>query len=318
MRKLPLVALTLCLGTIDTQAATLRPMTTLHSSTVKLSDLFDDAGTNANKALGPGPGVGGRIVVESAQLAAIAHQFRVDWQPASTADRAVLDRPGRPLRRDVVVRALRNALETNGVSSDCDIELAEFTTPMVPMESDPRSVVSDLSYDAGAGRFTAVLSISGDGMEPIDMRLAGRVDDTVELPVATSRLPAGTVLRAEDVHVVRVHTSLVHGEVVRRTDDAVGLQLRHQLSAGFPLAVGELTRPAIVQKGATVMMLLDSPGIALTAQGQALEAGSIGERIRVLNPASHAVIEVEVMGPDRVRVAPNATPLKRPTNVSMR
>ena len=60
MRTLSLVALTLCLGTEGTQAATLRPMTTLHSSTVKLSDLFDDAGTNANKALGPGPGVGGR------------------------------------------------------------------------------------------------------------------------------------------------------------------------------------------------------------------------------------------------------------------
>ena len=150
------------------------------------------------------------------------------------------------------------------------------------------------------------------------MRLAGRVDDTVELPVATSRLPAGTVLRAEDVHMVRVRTSMVHGEVVRRTDDAVGLQLRHQLSAGLPFAVGELIRPAIVQKGATVLMLLDSPGIALTAQGQALEAGSIGERIRVLNPVSHAVIEVEVMGPDRVRVAPNGTPLKRPTDVSMR
>jgi flagella basal body P-ring formation protein FlgA len=96
------------------------------------------------------------------------------------------------------------------------------------------------------------------------------------------------------------------------------LQLRHQVSAGLPLAVGELTRPAIVQKGATVQMLLDSPGIALTAQGQALEAGSIGERIRVLNPMSHAVVEVEVMGPDRVRVTPNSTPLKRPTNVSMR
>ncbi len=318
MRKLSLFALTLCLGAIDAQAATLRPMTTLHSSTVKLSDLFDDAGTNANKALGPGPGVGGRIVVESAQLAAIAHQFRGDWQPASTADRAVLDRPGRPLRRDTVLRAVRNALETSGASSDCDIELAEFTAPMVPIESEPRPVVSDLAYDAGAGRFTAVLSIAGDGMEPIDMRLAGRVDDTVELPVATSRLPAGTVRRADDVHVVRVRTSLVHGEVVRRTDDAVGLQLRHQLSGGLPFTVAELIRPAIVQKGASVLMLLDSPGIALTAQGVALEAGSIGERIRVLNPMSHAVIEVEVMGPDRVRVAPNGTPLKRPTDVSMR
>jgi flagella basal body P-ring formation protein FlgA len=189
---------------------------------------------------------------------------------------------------------------------------------MVPFDAEPRPVVSDLTYDASSGRFSAVLSITGNGMDPIDMRLAGRVDDTIELPVATSRLPAGTVLGPEDVHMVRIRTSMVHGEVARRTADAVGLQLRHQLSAGMPLAISELTRPAVVQKGATVLILLDSPGITLTAQGLALEAGSIGERIRVLNPMSHAVIEAEVLGPDKVRVAPNSLPLKRPTDVSMR
>ena len=143
------------------------------------------------------------------------------------------------------------------------------------------------------------------------MRLAGRVDDTIELPVATTRLQAGSVLRAEDVHVARVHTSLVRSEVVRRPGDALGMQLKRQIAAGQPLATSELTRPAMVQKGATVLMQLDSAGISLTAQGQAMEPGAIGERIRVLNPVSRAVIEAEVTGPDRVRVAPNATPLTR-------
>jgi flagella basal body P-ring formation protein FlgA len=76
------------------------------------------------------------------------------------------------------------------------------------------------------------------------------------------------------------------------------------------LLIGELVRPAMVAKGATVLMVLDSPGIALTAQGQAAEAGAIGERIRVLNPVSRAVVEAEVVGPDRVRVAPGSTPVK--------
>ena len=49
---------------------------------------------------------------------------------------------------------------------------------------------------------------------------------------------------------------------------------------------------------------------ALTAQGQAMETGAIGERIRVLNPVSRAVVEAEVIGPDRVRVAPNAFPMR--------
>ena len=138
-------------------------MTTLHASVVRLSDLFDDAGANADRVLGPGPGAGGRIVVEAAQLGAIARQFGVDWRPASSADRAVLDRPGRPLRRDDVLDAVRNALIGGGASADCDVELAGFTPPLVPFEADPRPVVSDLDYDADAGRFSAVLSVAGEG-----------------------------------------------------------------------------------------------------------------------------------------------------------
>ena len=96
---------------------------------------------------------------------------------------------------------------------------------------------------------------------------------------------------------------------MRRLGDAVGMQLKRQIAAGQPLEIGQLMRPALVQKGATVMMVLDSPGIALAAQGQAMEAGAIGERIHVLNPVSRAVVEAEVIGPVRVRVTPSGLPL---------
>ena len=290
--RLNLAVLALCLGTATADAATLRTMTTLRAAVVKLSDLFDDAGANADRVLGPGPGAGGRIVVQSAQLGAIARQFGVDWRPASSADRAVLDRPGRPLRRDDALDAVRSALVAAGASADCDIDLPGFTPPLVPFEAEPRPVVSDLDYDANAGRFSAVLSITGEAMEPINMRLVGRVDDTVELPVATMRLVAGTVVRPEDVHMARVHTTLVRGEVVHRPADAVGMQLKRPLAAGQPLAVSELMRPAMVQKGASVLVMLDSPGITLTAQGQALDSGAIGERIRILNPVSRMVASI--------------------------
>ncbi len=308
MTRLPLAVLALCLGGAHVEAATLRTMTTLHAPVVRLSDLFDEAGADAERVLGPGPGAGGRIVVEAAQLGAIARQFAVDWRPASSADRAVLDRPGRPMRRDDVLAAVRSALVADGASDDCDVELVGFTAPLVPLESDPRPVVADLDYDASAGHFSAVLSVAGEGMEPIHLRVSGRADDTVELPVASSRLLTGSVLRAEDVHMARVHMTVLRGEVVCRLDDVIGMQAKRQISAGQPLELTELTRPAIVAKGAIVQMVLDSPGIALTAQGQATEAGAIGERIRVLNPVSRAVVEAEVIGANRVRVEPSGLP----------
>jgi flagella basal body P-ring formation protein FlgA len=318
MRKTPLFGLLACVAPLVciapvahvtplAEAATLRTMTTLHGPRVKLSDLFDDAGPGADRVLGPGPAPGGRIVVESAQLAAIAHQYGVDWQPASSADRAVLDWPGQALRREAALAALRSALAASGVRpEDCEIDLASFTPPLVPLGAAPLPLVSQLDYDRSSGRFSAVLSVTGDGLEPSNTRITGRVDEMIELPVTTARLAAGAVLRPEDVHMARVRSVVASQEVARQPADAIGLQLRHQMAAGQPLVLADLMRPELVRRGSEVQMLLDSPGIVLTARGQATESGAVGERIHVLNPVSHVVVEAEVIGPGRVRVAPGS------------
>jgi len=310
MCRLSFALIALCAGFAYGEAATLRPNTTLHAPTVRLSDLFDGVDSKADRILGPGPGPGGRIVVEAPQLGAIARQFGVDWRPASSADRAVLDRPGRPLRRDDVMDAVRSALIAAGASADCDVDLAGFTPPLVPLEAVPRPVVSDLDYDAGVGRFTAMLSVTGEGMDPLHVRVDGRADDTVLVPVATARLLAGSILQPNDIRTARVRTSIIRGDVVRNVGDAFGMQIKRAIAPGQPLLANDLMHPSVVIKGATVLMMLDSPGITLTAQGQAVESGAIGERIRVLNPSSRAAVEAEVIGPDRVRVAPSVLPMK--------
>ena len=293
----------------DAQASSLRAATMLHAPVIRLSDLFDDAGANADRVLGTAPGPGGSIVVEAPQLGAIARQFGVDWQPASPAERAVLERAGRLLPRGDVLKAVRASLVAAGASAECEVELPGFTPPMVPAEASPQALATELDYDAGSGRFSAVLSVTGEGMEPINLRMAGQVDDTIELPVAVARLAAGTVVRADDVRLARVHVAMVHSEVLHETADAVGMQLRHPMMAGQPFAVAEMARPTLVQRGSDVQMQLQAPGISLLAQGVAMESGATGERIRVLNPSSRAVVEAIVIGPGQVRVAPNSIPI---------
>lgn len=303
MRVIPLLA-ALC-ATLPATAATLRPVTTLHGPSVFLRDLFDDAGPMADRLLGPGPAPGGRIVVGAPQLGAIARQFGVEWQPASTGDRSVLEWPGRTLPREDALTAVRTAVIAAGASSDCQVELPGFVSPIVPSDAAPNTVVSQLDYDPDTGRFTATLSIAGAGMEPIATRISGHVDDTVALPVPTTRLTAGAVLGPEDVHMIRVRTAVVHGEVVRSLDQAIGMQVRRQMPPGQPLALADLSRPSSVQRGATVTMQLEADGLAIVGQGLALESGATGERIRVRNTGSSAVIEAMVIGPGRVRVMPN-------------
>ena len=305
----PVLAVAL-FAAVPVAAATLRNVTTLEASVVRLSDLFDDAGPRATRVLGPAPAPGARIVVEAAQLGAIARQFGVDWRPASAADRIVLDRPGRLLPREEVFAALRAALTGVGAPTSADLELPGFASPTVPVEGRTEAAIEQVDYDGASGRFTATLAVIGTDMPIERMRLSGQLQEMVDLPVLAHRLPAGSVLEPGDLRMARLHVGALRDETVRSAADAVGLALKHQAIPGQPLAKTDLMRPFLVGKGARVAMELFVPGMALTGQGTALESGGNGDRIRVLNTISRAVLEAEVIGPDRVRIAPGSGPVQ--------
>ena len=65
----------------------------------------------------------------------------------------------------------------------------------------------------------------------------------------------------------------------------------------------DLAQPQLVARGATVTMLYDIPGMTLAAQGRAMEGAARGAVVPVMNLASRIVVEAQVVGPGRVRVA---------------
>jgi len=288
--------------------ATVRPITTLSAPVVKLADLFDGLPAGGELVLGPGPAPGGRIVVESAQLAAIARQFGVSWRP-NGGERSVLERPGRLLPREDVLAALRGALAGVGAPPDGELDLPGYAAPLVPAESQVRAEVEQMEYDGASGRFNATISVSGDGMLTVRQRLVGTLHEMAEVPVPVRRLTPGMVVLPSDLQFQRVRVAALRGEVARMPEQAVGMAVRRVMLPGQAFTLADLSRPLAVQKGARVMMQLVSGGLSLTAQGQALEAGTVGERIQVLNPNSRAVVEAEVVGPDRVRVASGSSPV---------
>jgi flagella basal body P-ring formation protein FlgA len=87
------------------------------------------------------------------------------------------------------------------------------------------------------------------------------------------------------------------------------MQVRRQLPAGAPIALADLTLPTQINRGDSVRLQLRVGALWLTGQGVALEPGAAGERIRVRNISSQAVLEAEVAGPGLVRVVPGTTPI---------
>jgi flagella basal body P-ring formation protein FlgA len=300
-------------------AATLRPFGQLSGPTVAVSDLWDDAGPTAAVTLGPGPAPGERIVVESAQLVAIAHQFGVDWHPGDGVARSVLQRPGAPLPLSTVVAALRDALATASGAGDATleatdtaIELADFTPPLVDPSRPVTVTVEHCSQSAAGGRFEARLAVTGPAMTPLLLQVSGEVVVQVGALVATRRLTMGWELRPADMAPARIRRDRVRGALATAPEQVAGLILKHGLAQGEPLLLSEMAPPLAVVKGARISVVIVSGGIAVSASAEALQGGAIGERITVRNPASRAVLLAEITGPNAVRVEPGSTPVQRP------
>lgn len=302
MRTLLLLLLLLLPAPAQAQLASLRSLAVVEEAEVRLSDLFENAGPRGATVLGPAPAPGTKLVVEQAQLLAIARANGIAWRPAAGADRVVLERPGRAVTLEEVRLALREALAEQGLEEEDDLDLPGFTPPMVPQNAAVQLVVETAALDVAGARFAATLALAAEGMPTQRLRLAGRVVQTVPMLVATRRMAVGEVLRPADVRVVRVPASRLRPGAAQEVSSVLGQALRRPAAPQQPLLLANLTPAATVERGQTVTMLYQVPGMVLTAQGRALESAPRGAAVPVMNLQSRVVVQAEVVGPGRVSV----------------
>jgi flagella basal body P-ring formation protein FlgA len=279
-----------------------RPQAVVEEAVVRLADLFDQAGPRGATVLGPAPAPGTRQVIEAAQLGAIARAHGLAWRPGTGMERVVIERPGRPVAREEVLLALRAALRGQGLEEDAEIEMAGFVAPMVAERAFVQLAIEGAVLDQTGGRFAATLAVIAEGQPTQRLRLGGRVMPTVPMLVATRRMAVGEVVRAADVRLVRVPASRLRPGAAQQADQVVGQALRRPAAAEQPFLLADLQAQPAVERGQTVTMLFETPGMTLTAQGRAMDAAPRGARVGVMNLQSRVVVEAEVIAPGRVRV----------------
>jgi hypothetical protein len=223
MRTLTFLLCLLVCG--QTQAASLRSMTTLHGPTVYLRDLFDDAGGGADRVLGPGPEPGGRIVVEAAQLNAIALvTVLVNMNDAANLKN--------------VTSAARTSSETGGIRNFFGLEA------ILPKAINPATLVSASSANNNTG--TGQIQRT----EAVTLRLAG---------VVTQVLPNGNLVVAASQEFL-VNSELrelrVTG-VIRPQDIASDNTVLHDRMAEARIAYGGKGQLTDLQRARWGQQMLD-------------------------------------------------------------
>jgi len=92
---------------------------------------------------------------------------------------------------------------------------------------------------------------------------------------------AGAVLKEGDAIESEVDWAAESAAIVARPEAWVGLIAARPLQAGQALRQNMVRAPDLFQSGASVRVVVQGQGYAVTASGQALSAGAQGQNVRV-------------------------------------
>jgi len=293
-------------------APVLRANVTVAGDVVRIGDIIDNAGTAAQIAIYRAPDLGttGSLPTQQVLAALRAHQvIGVDTRDLRAIS---VTRLARTLDAKDLESQVARALEhRSGLGDAANLSLtfdrdlqdtrldASFTGALTPVA---------VRYDARSTRFDVTFDIANDtGAAPTRLRFTGTGIETVEAAILARDVERNDVLKASDV-VIERRPKLAVGNDVAARERAVGMQMRHALRAGAALRTADLVKPDLVQRDQAVTLIFQSAGLYLTVRGKALDAGTEGDVVSVVNLQSKRTVSGTVTGRGQVSISV-ATPV---------
>ncbi len=288
--------------------ALLRPNVVVDGEVVKLGDLFDNVGAKADVAIARSPAPGRRATLDADWLQRVANMNGVDWHAQNVFEQAVVERSGVAVTHDQIEAELLSALAGQGVAEGSQIELANRATQIIIPVGAPLQIgVRDLFYDSRYKRFTATVEVPANSPSATRVRVTGRVFQTVDVPVLIRQVNRGDVINARDITWTKMREDAIRRDVVTDSSQLLGMTPRQLVRGGQMISTSDLQKPIAVARGALVTMVLRHGAMSLSAQGHAVEQGSVGDIIRVTNSHSNLTVEGKIEGTNMVSVSLNGT-----------
>lgn len=181
-------------------------------------------------------------------------------------------------------------VEINFHGTGNEIEVPDFGSAVLKVET--------FSFDGRSGRFYAAVGVQGGDM----IKVSGRAQPVEAIPVLRNRINAGQTIDRNDIEWMRVPAGRYGAGYIDRLDDLIGQSPRRPLAAGMPIRNADIGKPEAIAKNAMVTMTAQTLGMTITTTGRAMEAGSLGDVIPVMNLQSKKTVQATVTGTGQVQV----------------
>jgi flagella basal body P-ring formation protein FlgA len=285
----------------------LRPNVAVAGDLVRIGDVIDNAGTSGKIAIYRAPELGTTGTLSTAQVLSVLRAHQVIGVDTRDLREISVTRLARTLLPGEIELAVASALEHRygfgdaaNLSLTFDRELADIK---LEASNSGALLPASVRYEPRGNRFDVTLEIASDSVAtPARLRFTGTVVETVEAAVLARGIERNEVIKSSDVVIERRPKSEVGADGAAR-DRAVGMQARRQLRAGQAVRNADLAKPDLVQRDQSVTLIYETPGLYLTIRGKALEGGTEGDVVNVLNLQSKRTVSGVVTGRGLVSVA---------------
>lgn len=301
-----LVLALLCGAKIAYAAVSLRPSTEVDRAAIRLSDVFYNLpeGIDCDIAIAPAPGRS--VTYDVNVLTRLAQQYRLEWQAQGVADRALLTRASTRITQEMLRDGLANKIKEqahNLRDARIDILFDNRTLEVnLPKDQLAQFTVNNLEYDAETQRFRGDVW-AGAAPKAQVITVTGRVQIKRDVPILVHRLESGAIISDDDLGWTTITAEHLPADMLTAPADLIGHSVRRDIGENTPLRARDIMQPRLVARGTLVTMRIDTPHIQMTAQGRAMQDGSVGETVKVTNTRSNRVVEGVVEGQGVVKIA---------------
>src|SRR3954452_836900 len=288
-------------------APVLRASITVSGELVRIGDVVENAGTAAQIAIYRAPDLGttGTLPAEQVLSALRAHQ--VIGVDARDLREISVTRLARTLdSKDIELQVARSLEHRGGLGDAGNLGLT-FDRGVKDLRLEPPNTgamqPASVRYDPRSGRFDITFEIANErAPTPMRLRFTGSAVETVEAAVLARNIERNELIKSSDVVVERRPKAEVGADVIPR-ERAVGMQARRQLRTGQAIKAADLSKPDLVQRDQTVTMIYEAAGLYLTVRGKALDGGTEGDVVSVLNLQSKRTVTGTVIGRGQVMIS---------------
>lgn len=287
-------------------AATPRASVTVSGDEVTLGDIFDDAGTAADRVVMAAPAAGRSIVLDNATLTRLAHGNGLDWQPLSGNEFARITRTSQSFDAAAIGEGVIGTLAlpapaVGRTSVQLDNPQVSLHAPVgTPVEL----TFGSLALDATGQRFSGLAQLKSGDRIVAQAAIAGRVVTSLDVPVLSRPMRRDETIGANDITWQSLELTAATSNVLFNAEDLIGKMPRTGLRPNVPVRMADLVTPAAINRGAQVTLIYQLGQLTITTQGRALSDAAIGQPIRVVNTASSRTIEGIAEAAGLVRIGP--------------